>query len=78
MAEDSEVLFGVEFLVSTGGDIAHGHEGAGFDVCSGEFPRLPNVDEASLVFTDERGCVGWGNFEFEHEFSLVGRASRLE
>ena len=78
MAEDSEVLFGVEFLVSTGRDIAHGHQGAGFDVCGGEFPRLPNVDEASLVFTDQRGRLGWGNFEFKHEFSLVGRGSRME
>ena len=58
MAEDSEVFFGIEFLVSAGGDVAHGHKGAGLDVGGGVFPRLADIDEAGLVFAEKSGGVG--------------------
>src|SRR5690349_5556956 len=78
MAEDGQVLVWIKFLVGARGDVAHGHEGAGFDVGGGVFPGLADVDEAGLVFAEESGCVGWGDFVFEHVSSLVGRASRLK
>ena len=71
MAEDGEVLFGIEFLVSACGHVAHGHGDAGFDVGRGEFPWFAHIDEAGLVFAEESGCVGGGDFEFEHGSSLV-------
>lgn len=67
MAEDGEVFFGVEFLVSAGGDVAHGHGDAGIDVGGGVFPRFADIDEARLVFTEKSGGVGGGDFVFEHE-----------
>ena len=76
MAEDGEVFFGIEFLVGAGWDIAHGHEGAGFDVGGGVFPLFADVDEACLVFAEKSDCVCGGDFVFEHENSLVGQPSR--
>lgn len=76
MAENCDVLFGIELLMGARGDIAHGHEGAGFDVGGGVFPRLADIDEAGLVFAEKSGGVGGGDFVFEHENSLVGRAGR--
>lgn len=72
MAEDGQVLIRIEFLVSAGSDIAHGHEGAGFDVGRGVLPGLADVDEAGLVFAEKRGGIGGGDFVFEHEYSLAG------
>ncbi len=76
MAEDGEVFFGIEFLVGAGRDVTHGHEGAGFNVGSGVFPRFADVDEAGLVFAEKSDGVGGRYFVFEHENSLVGQPSR--
>ena len=78
VAEDGEVLFRVEFLVSAGGDIAHGHQGAGFDVGCGVFPWLADIDEAGLVFPDKGNGFGRGDFVFQHEPSLFGRRESLK
>ncbi len=67
MAEDGDVFLGIKFLVGARGDIAHGHEGAGFDVGGGVFPGLADIDEAGLVFAEKGGCVGGRDFVFEHE-----------
>jgi len=76
MAEDGDVLFGIEFLVSPRGDVAHGHESAGFDVGGGVFPELADIDEAGLVFAKKGDRVSGGDFEFEHVSSVVGGQSR--
>ena len=70
MAQDYQALVGVEFLMGPGGDVAHGHVYAAFDVGGGEFPRLADVDEFGFALGDERGGFGWGDFEFEHDSSL--------
>ena len=78
MAKNSDVLFGVELLVGAGRDIAHGHEGAGFDTGGRVFPRLADIDEAGLVFAEKGSRVGRGYLKFEHESSLVGRRESLK
>jgi len=78
MAKNGDVLFGVELLVGAGRDIAHGHEGAGFDTGGRVFPRLADIDEVGLIFAEKGSRVGRGNLKFEHESSLVGRTSRLK
>ena len=78
MAKDGDVFFRIEFLVGARRDIAHGHEGAVLDASGRVLPQLANINEAGLVFTEKGGCVGRGNLIFEHESSLVGRASRLK
>ena len=40
MAENREVLVGIEFLMSAGRDVAHGHEGAGFNVRGASIPMV--------------------------------------
>src|SRR6201993_2362485 len=78
MAKDGHVFFRVQFLVGAGRDIAHGHKRTVLDAGSSVLPRLPDVNEAGLLFAEEHGCFGWGNLKFEHEPSLVGRACRLK
>lgn len=60
------MLIGIDLLVGAGRDVAHGHEGAGFDVCGGVFPWLADIEEAGLVFAEKRGGVRWGDFVVEH------------
>jgi hypothetical protein len=45
VAEDDDVGVGVEFGVSAGGDVAHGHEERVGETCGLEFPRLADVEE---------------------------------
>lgn len=70
VAENRDVLVGIEFLIRPGGHVTHGHEGAGLDMRGGELPGFADVNEASFIFAEKSGCFGRGNFEFEHESSL--------
>ena len=70
VAEDDEVLVGVEFLIGAGGNVAHGHGDAAGDMGGLEFPWFAHIDEAGLVIAEKRCGVGGGDFVVEHEFSL--------
>src|SRR5579863_567834 len=70
VAKDGEVFFRIQFLVSPGRHVAHGHKGAGFDVGGGVLPWLTDVDETRLVFAEQGGCVDRGYLVFEHVFSV--------
>ena len=47
VAEDEQVVFRVEFLVGSPGELAHGDEGAAGDAGGGELPEFADVDEAN-------------------------------
>jgi hypothetical protein len=75
MAEDDEVLVGIEFLMSACRNIAHGHLDAAFNARRGELPWFPHINEAGLIIAEEGDCIGRRDLEIEHGSSLVpGRA----
>ena len=73
VAEDDEVLVGIEFLIGARGDVAHGHEEAAIDAGYFKFPWFADIDEASLVFTEKSGRIGCRDFVVEHGYSLERR-----
>ena len=70
MAEHCDVLLGVEFLVHAGGDVAHRHVDAGFNVGRCVFPRFANIKETGFVFAKECRRIDWGDFKIDHAKSL--------
>lgn len=70
VAKDYEVLVWIKFLVSTSGDIAHGHRNGALDMRCSELPWLADIDEADLVLAKKKGCIGGGNLVIEHALSV--------
>jgi len=75
MTHEDEMFFGVKFLVGAGGDVSHGDEDAAFDVGGGELPRFADVDEAGFTVFEQSGGFGGGEFEIEHETSVMEQGS---
>lgn len=85
MAEDEQVVVGVQFLVSAAGEFAHGDEGAVGDAGSGMFPGFANVDEADFgrsfrvfaAFFEELCGCGCGDFVIQHSFQDTWPGSEI-
>jgi len=73
VAEDDEVLVGIEFLMGARGDVTHGHEQAAGDAGCFKFPWFADIDEASLVFAEKSCRIGCRDFVVEHGYSLERR-----
>lgn len=70
VAENDEMLVRIEFLMGARGHVAHGHEQAAVDAGCFKFPWFADIDEASLVFAEERCRIGCRYFVVEHGYSL--------
>jgi hypothetical protein len=64
MAEDEDVLVFVEFLMGAAGNLAHGDEGAAFDVGELVLHGLADVEQQWRFRCGEQGLGGfYGEFE---------------
>ena len=76
MAENQDVGFVVEFLMSAPGDLVHGHVGAAFDARGGVLPGLAHVEEEGWLFGGEVSAeLVYGYFEV-HAKSFSGGAGK--
>jgi ATP-binding cassette subfamily F protein uup len=77
MAQNCQVLVGIEFLIRPRRNITHRHQRARFDVRGGVLPRFANIDKFRLVVAKKRRRVGSGNLVFQHDSSLAVATVRL-
>ncbi len=74
MANDDEMLVGVEFLICARGNIPHGHQKTPLDAGAGELPRLTDIQKPCLPVANQLSRLGGGNLVFEHG-SSVGQST---